>query len=438
MNPSEAAAGAAEPQSGKLPVPPRLRFLLVAGIVIISAAAAVRFSPWAHEYQLQRASLAALRQRAADAPRDPLLFYYLGTKAYNARSLGEAGYCFQQATSLDPKMARAHVGLALVYRDAGQWDKAYASARQAQQLTPRDVDTQYLVAMLVMHASNSRAIPEFRKVTQMAPRRADAWYWLGVCQGDINEKAEGIEALKKAVSLEPRNPIYHRDLGAVLLERNFFPEARSEFETALRLLPIDAQTNYLLGVTRLKTARSDDDLRAAGTLMAKAQELLGAPTQQTAISHAAIYGRRAEVARRLRQPKEALGYLERARKLDARKLSYLYDQATVLRMLGQEDPARRLMDEYSRRFPAEELAFQITQRVKQDPKDPLLRLKLARLHAQNEDYAQAINQYEQCLYLDPFQTDARRELDALKKRLGAASKTPRAATTGVDVPPSVK
>ena len=356
---------------------------------------------------------------AATSTKDPLLYYYLGTKAYNAHSLGEAGMCFQQAIRLDPKMERAFVGLALVQQDSGDLPQAYASLKQAQLLNPRNVDTQLLLGLVVMNRSQTQASKEFEQVTKLAPKRADGWYWLGVCQDGINQRGEALTALRKAVALDPKESSYHRDLGKVLLETNFFPEAQKELERARTLNPNDSETFYLLAATRLKTAQSDTELREIDQLLTQSQALIPKGDNTTAGDRANILAQRAEVAKRLRQPKPALELVQAARKLSPGTLQFQYDEAAILRLLGREAEARTLMARYTDAVAVQNQINQLVERIKQDNKNPRLRLELARAYAKGKDFARAVNQYEFCLYLDPKEADARRELDALKLELGA-------------------
>lgn len=404
--------------------PRRLIVLLLVGLVAVAGAAVFRSSRWAREYRLKRAPLASLRLQAQASPNDPLVFFHLAAKAYNAQSLGEAGYCFQQAIKLDPKMARAHQGLAIVQRDAGKWPEAYASAREAQRLDPKDLNTQFLIAMLVMRASESRAIPEFRKVVEKSPGWAEAWYHLGVCQEQFNQKGEALTSLRKAVTLEPKSAVYHRDLGKVLLETNFYAEAKATLETSRKLDPRDPQTAYLLAESQIGLAKSDADFLAADALLTEAQALVGPPTSENATVLAQLSGSRGSVATRLRDYEKALAHLQTARKLAPRNLTYLYDEASAHRMLGNLQRAKELTALYHRRSVQENAASQMTQRIKQDPKDPILRLKLARIYAEAGDRDRAINQYEYCLYLDPKQPDATRELERFKKQHPAPATPP--------------
>lgn len=416
---SRVATSQPEPMGERRPRSRKLPALLALGVLAICLALFFRNSDWAREYRYKKASLPVLKSWMSIHPRDPLLFYYLGTKSYNDKALGDAGAYFQNAVSLDAKMSRAHVGLALVQRDIGQLPEAYASAKQAQTLDPKNPDTQFLVALLVMRSSESRAIEEFRKVTIMAPKRADGWYYLGLCHDGVNQKGEAIEALRKAGTLDAKNALYQRDLGRVQLDMNLLAEARTALETARELAPQDAETHYLLGATQLKLARTDEEVKAADALFQLAEELL--PREEgTKPAYASISLQRAEVAKRLRQPKQALAHLKRVPQFNPRDISHLYAQAEALRMLGDEAQARRLMDRYTRLSAEANAASQMEQRIKQDPKDPKLRLQIARIYARNKDYPRAVNQYEYCLYLDPRHAAAKRELEALKLRLSSS------------------
>lgn len=414
--PDNAADPQREKPAPRRHIPPRLYVLLAVGVVAIVVALGLRSSTWAHEYQLRRANLTTLRSWAAQNPRDPLLLYYLGTKAYNANSLAEAGLSFENAVSLDPKMSRAFVGLAVVQRDIGQMPQAYASAKQAQLLKPEDPDIRFLLGTLIMPASKEKAIEEFRSLTQQAPGRADAWYWMGICQQGFNQKGEAITSLRKAVSLEPKNSLYQRDLGHVLFEMNFFDEARSVLERALRLRPDDPRTQYLVADARLKLAQSDQDLQEADALLASCQKQQSEGADADVELLAGAIGKRGEIAQRLKRWKEALAYFQKARQLTPENLSFLYHEAEVQRLLGNLGPSKVLMVRYDRLSAVANAQFQLTERIKQDPKEPRLRLELARMYARSGDVDRALNQYTYCLYLDPLQVDAKRELEALKKK----------------------
>lgn len=393
----------------------RLPLLVGIGVLVVALAAGFRFSSWGREFQLQRASLDQLRLQAKEQTRDPLLLYYLGSKAYNAHSLGEAGYCFEEAVKIDPKMARAWLGLAVVERDIGQFPQAFSAAKEAQALRPKDADTQYLVATLVMQASKARATEEFAKLTRLAPKRAEGWYQLGVCHYDINQKGEALPAFRRAVALEPGNAAYQRDLGKTLLDTSFLAEARTVLERARKLDPSSAETCYLLGETRLRTAQSDADLRDADQLFAASEKLLPPPAPDNVSPRATLASERAEVARRLHQPKQALEFLISARKIDPTNLQLLYKQAEVLRTLGREAEAKPLLAEFEQRSAVTNAINRMTERVKQDPKSTKLRLEMARLYAKGGDFPRAANQYAYCLYLDPNQAEVKREYDAFKR-----------------------
>jgi thioredoxin-like negative regulator of GroEL len=108
----------------------------------------------------------------------------------------------------------------------------------------------------------------------------------------------------------------------------------------------------------------------------------------------------------------------------------MYLEAEALRAEGKASEAGRIMAEFSQKSALANLTRDITERIKQDPKDPKLRLKLARLYLKGSDFDRAANQYQICLQLDKSQPDARRELAGLvatHPNAGAAFGTPAAA-----------
>jgi predicted Zn-dependent protease len=165
----------------------------------------------------------------------------------------------------------------------------------------------------------------------------------------------------------------------------------------------------------LKLAQTDPDFAQVASQFATAERLLGAPDAESTAAHVELASARAELALRRQQPEAALTYLRRARKLAPENLQLLFQESEALRRAGRVPEAQRLMAEYEERSALANALFQMTERVKQDPKNPSLRLKMARLFARNKDTARAINQYEYCLYLDPLDADAKRELNALKR-----------------------
>lgn len=402
----------------------RVWIILFLGLTLVGVALALRQSPWLREYQLKRASLTTLKSLAARSPTDALTQYHLGTRYYNDGVLPEALAAFRKAVERDPKMARAHLGVAVTYRKIGNLPEAYLAAEKSVALDPRSPEAQLVYALLVYTRSATQAIPEFAKLTRLAPTNAEGWYWLGVANSEIHQNGDAVAPLKRAAELAPNNAEYLRELGKVYMELSRYPEAKPYLEKAVSLSPEDVGAHYYLGKTILTSATDDAEIRRAGNLLDQSLELLLATQDPDPKRAAAIYVDRAEALKRLRRPKEALASLQEARRLDPARIQILFRMAELERKLGRGERARQLLTEYNAKNTLDTEIFQLSERIKQDQKNPGLRLRVARLFLRSGDLARAVNQYQMCLYLSPGQKDAARELAALQDRVSRAGGKP--------------
>ncbi|MBW2618727.1 MAG: tetratricopeptide repeat protein, partial [Deltaproteobacteria bacterium] len=67
---------------------------------------------------------------------------------------------------------------------------------------------------------------------------------------------EAVEALKRAVELEPRLTLAHVNLGQVYLAENLLEEARRSFEKVLELQPDQTVAQYNLAVIHHRLGQS--------------------------------------------------------------------------------------------------------------------------------------------------------------------------------------
>jgi len=427
----------ASPVGESVPRRGRLKPLLLIGVLAVAVALGIRYSPWAQEYRLKRASLDSLRSWAVQSPRDPLVHYYLASQQFNNGLYPEALSGFEKAAALSPKMGRAHLGVAVVREKLGQMREAHAAAKRAAALEPKSAETQYYLGRLSYRISPAAGYEEFQKLTRLSPRRAEAWYWLGVSEADTQRFSAAVNSFRRAVALEPKNATFRRELGKALLDVDLHDEGRRELEQARALNPQDPATHYYLGRALLNTGRSNEELQAGEKEYQTAIELLRG-TDMPPNQIAPIMADRAEALKRLRRPQEAMQVLKEARRLDPELTRLLFLEAELARLMGQQDRARELMRQYEKKNSLETAIFQMMERIKQDAKNPPLRLRMARLFAQDKDWARAVNQYQMCLYLDPKNETARKELAALLARLGKqggkGAGTPGAAPAPANAP----
>ncbi len=105
---------------------------LVISFLMLSAAAAA----WADRPQETpetiarlRSEAAALERQAAAEPKNAEIFAKLGFTYARLRQANDAQRAFETAVSLDPKMAKAHYMLGLIYEKKGMKDRALSAWR---------------------------------------------------------------------------------------------------------------------------------------------------------------------------------------------------------------------------------------------------------------------------------------------------------------------
>jgi len=173
--------------------------------------------------------------------------------------------------------------LALGRPDAVQFDRALARDRAEQEQQVR-AQTDALIARL-------------RQRLEAEPGRADGWLLLGRSLLTTGRPAEAVEAVSRAIALQPDNPEAYALRGeaqAQAADGSVTPAAQKDFQAALEGDPRHPGARYYLGLARLQagdTRGAYDDWRA-----------LAADTPADAPWLGMIQGRLRELAPRLGIP----------------------------------------------------------------------------------------------------------------------------------------
>jgi len=151
---------------------------------------------------------------AVQQPRDPEWHIQLGdARLVNGEPL-KAIASYQSALRLREGMPRALQALAKALRSAGQ--------------LPESLDT-------------------LRKVVEIAPSDAGAWYQLGMVESDLQRNRDAIEHLRRATSLDPNLPGVHTTLAHAQFSEGQLEEATSALREALQIDPYESAAWDLAG-----------------------------------------------------------------------------------------------------------------------------------------------------------------------------------------------
>ncbi len=183
-------------------------------------------------------------------PADPDYYYKLGMLFLRNHTPTPAISIFQAATKIRPDVPKLWLGLGLSYYFASHLDQAETSLRQALALDPR-YQTAYVVLGDLLYQSGRAddAVALLRKAIGLQPDWYLPYYYYGMIalrRGQENTGAV-IEALRKALVLNPQIPEVHLELGKALAREGQNQEAIYELERSLELSPDLAQSHYQLG-----------------------------------------------------------------------------------------------------------------------------------------------------------------------------------------------
>jgi TolB-like protein/Tfp pilus assembly protein PilF len=162
---------------------------------------------------------AAVAPAATAAPETEVVEAYeafsrglLNRRAETFESLDRAAWLFERAVTVDPSYARAHLELGAAY-----------SAK---------------AGYLSMPELRGRAVASLRRAIELQPGSARAWRELGSVLVDMGQDAEGMTAIRRALSIDPDDASACSAMGrGLFIGRARFAEAASWFARALERNP---------------------------------------------------------------------------------------------------------------------------------------------------------------------------------------------------------
>lgn len=136
---------------------------------------------------------------------------------------------FQDILKDDPNNAAACRGLGYGYLRRHQYDDAGKYFQRAAQLNSQDPRVHYYSAMLLSREGSfmdrsrlPETIKELETAIALDPNFADPYSLLGFAQAYNGDPAKGVETMRKAVSLNPRNESYQYNLAQLyIMNRKF-------------------------------------------------------------------------------------------------------------------------------------------------------------------------------------------------------------------------
>lgn len=123
----------------------------------------------------------ALLGLAEEYPKDPEVFFALGNAYYDQAIPDDARANYEKALSLDPKMVKARVNLAMLTAESGEPDSARMALDEIVRQYPTDSTALTDLGLIYFNQKDyDTAVKYYTRAIAADPRNAEAHYNLGV------------------------------------------------------------------------------------------------------------------------------------------------------------------------------------------------------------------------------------------------------------------
>ena len=158
----------------------------------------------------------------------------------------EAKAEFEKLLTEYPDNPDLHLFLGMALLRSRDPRSAEVAARKAIALDPQHVDARTFLAWIELEVRGDvdAAIGEYEKVLELHPELPEAYSNLAVAQKRKGQLNRAIDNLNRALQRKPDFVTALTMRGGILAEQNKWPEARRDFETALKLDPQDDGALY--------------------------------------------------------------------------------------------------------------------------------------------------------------------------------------------------
>ncbi len=258
-------------------------------------------------------------------------------------------------------------------------DEAFSAQRNLEKVVKAQPDNLAAWDLLAKGFDKQRdysnAITAFTKVTELDPKRADAYFGLGQIYVRMQRSKEAIAALEKSLELKPENPVAYLQLGTAHENARDFVKAAESYEKYIASNPANVWTAYQrLGACRFNAEQYDQAAAAYG------EAHKGQPQDQNIVFNLA---QSYQKAGKFDKAEESFKILAQLAPNEAEK-PYSY----ILKMYSDAGQWGRAMD----------AARKITELR---PKDEQALYNLAYMYQQNQKLPEAIELYKKAIALKP-------------------------------------
>ena len=185
------------------------------------------------------AAVAPLQKTLQLKPDQPGAHFYLGIAYSQMGQDADALKEFEAEIPISPEQDAAYSNAASLYDKAGNTDKALEYYKKAVEIAPQRADLHASLASLYeKKGDQASAQLEYKALADVDPGNAAVtWYNVGAIAKNSDKNDEAVKAFQKAIELNPKYAIAHRELGYALVKQGDFKGAVVHFNKYLELEP---------------------------------------------------------------------------------------------------------------------------------------------------------------------------------------------------------
>jgi tetratricopeptide (TPR) repeat protein len=210
---------ASTPRRGQLS-PVQTAIVLAVGAVLIGGIA-IPYTGFWRDAKYSKMPLESLRREQAIHGGDPVFLYWLGRRLNEKGQYREAATALEPAVKMEPNAARLRDAWAQAQLATGRAGEAFSQLKQFIAIRPDDPQAHLLLGKL--HATlgaDVLAEPTLKEAARRNPNLADAWALLGDIQYRGAREGEAVVSLRRALALEPDRAAVYVTLGKILATKD--------------------------------------------------------------------------------------------------------------------------------------------------------------------------------------------------------------------------
>ena len=208
-------------------------------------------------------AIAQYKQALTVTPNDPRVHNALGAALYQQQKPHEAISAYRQALRIDARHLAAYRNLGLALLAVGDTQEAVQSYQEALRLDPADPHAHNNLGFALRALGRpDEAIKAYRQALRLRPDYFEAHRNLGSTLGSLGRYDLAASEFRAALRVDPSHAPTHNQFGDMMFEQGLYDEAAGAYRAALRCKPdyLDAQRN--LGVTLACLGRLDEAIAA--------------------------------------------------------------------------------------------------------------------------------------------------------------------------------